>query len=319
MCLRQKYHNMNESPKHIGLIEFKDIDLSEIVPYIHWTFFFLAWRISGKYEGIDTASDCAACKVSWLQKFPESQRAKAEEAIKLYIDAQAMLREFRDKKVLTINASVGIYSAYAEDDDIIINNNGNEIRIPTLRQQVPSSDGFCYSLADFIKPVDDYIGAFATTVLGVESFAEEYEKNNDDYSSILAKTLSDRLAEATAEWLHYEVRTKHWGYAPDEKKDYEEMYKAHYRGIRPAVGYPSLPDQSIIFELDPLIQFNNIGIQLTENGAMYPNASVSGLYFAHPQSKYFIIGKIDEVQLNDYAQRRGKSSEFIKKWLASNL
>lgn len=310
---------MNKTPNNLGLLEFKDIDLSEIVPYIHWTFFFLAWRISGKYEGIETVGDCDSCKKTWLQTFPESERAKAEEAIKLFKDAQDMLREFRDKKVLTINASVGIYPAYAVEDDIVIKNDGNEIRIPMLRQQLPATDGFCYALSDFINPEGDYIGVFATTVLGVEPFAEMYEKNNDDYSSIMAKTLSDRIAEATAEWLHYEVRTKHWGYSPDEKKDIEEMYKVRYQGIRPAVGYPSLPDQSIIFELDPLIKFNNIGIHLTENGAMYPNASVSGIYFAHPQSKYFLIGKIDDVQLNDYAQRRGKSPEYIRKWLASNL
>lgn len=310
---------MNEIPKHTGLIEFKDIPLNEIVPYIHWSFFFLAWRISGKYEGIETVCDCVSCKTGWLQKFPESERAKAEEAIKLYKDAQEMLREFREKKVLTINASVGLYPAHAKNDDIFVLNGEQKICIPTLRQQQPSSDGFCYSLADFIKPEGDYIGVFANTVLGVESFAEAFEKNNDDYSSILAKTLSDRIAEATAEWLHYQVRTKYWGYAPDEVKDIEEMFKVHYRGIRPAVGYPSLPDQSIIFELDPLIKFNNIGIQLTENGAMYPNASVCGLYFAHPQSKYFMIGKIDETQLNDYARRRGKSPEVIRKWLVSNL
>ena len=310
---------MNEIPKHTGLIEFKNINLSEIVPFIHWSFFFLAWRISGKYEGIETVCDCASCITGWLQKIPESERAKAEEAIKLYKDAQEMLREFREKKVLTINAAVGIYPAYAEDDDIFVIHDGKQICIPTLRQQQPSSDGYCYALADFIKPADDYLGVFATTVLGVETFAEGYEKNNDDYSSILAKTLSDRIAEATAEWLHYEVRTKYWGYSPDEKKDISEMYKVHYQGIRPAVGYPSLPDQSIIFELDPLIKFNNIGIQLTENGAMYPNASVCGIYFAHPKSKYFLIGKIDENQLNNYAKRRGKSPDIIRKWLASNL
>ncbi|MDO9635178.1 MAG: vitamin B12 dependent-methionine synthase activation domain-containing protein [Paludibacter sp.] len=310
---------MNETPKHIGLIEFKDINLNEIAPFIHWSFFFLAWRISGKYEGIETVCDCASCITGWLQKIPESERAKAEEAIKLYRDAQAMLREFREKKVLTINASVGIYPAYAKDDDIFVIHDEKEVCIPTLRQQQPASDGYCYALADFIKPADDYLGVFATTVLGVETFAAGYEKDNDDYSSILAKTLSDRIAEATAEWLHYEVRTKYWGYAPDEKKDIGEMYKVHYQGIRPAVGYPSLPDQSIIFELDPLIKFNNIGIQLTENGAMFPNASVCGIYFAHPKSKYFMIGKIDDNQLNNYAERRGKSPEVIRKWLASNL
>jgi cobalamin-dependent methionine synthase I len=135
----------------------------------------------------------------------------------------------------------------------------------------------------------------------------------------LIKTLSDRLAEATAEWLHYKVRTEIWGYAPNEKLDVNEFFKTHYLGIRPAVGYPSLPDQSIIFTLDKLIKFEDMGIMLTENGAMFPNASVSGLMFDHPKSKYFNIGKIDENQFQDYARRCGKSPEVLRKWLAPNL
>ncbi|MDD4427843.1 MAG: vitamin B12 dependent-methionine synthase activation domain-containing protein [Paludibacter sp.] len=310
---------MHETPKNIGLIEIKNIPLSEIVPYIHWSFFFMAWRIPGKFEGIETVCDCDSCKTGWLQKFAEEEQTKAAEAIKLFKDAQAILREFRDKNVLQINAAIGLYPASTNGDDIVIFHQGNEYRIPTLRQQKPSNDGFCYSLADFIDPKGDYIGVFANTVLGVEAFAKAYEQKDDVYSALIAKTLSDRIAEATAEWLHYQVRTRYWGYAPHEKVDYEEMFKVHYRGIRPAVGYPSLPDQSVIFDLDPLIKFNNIGIQLTENGAMYPNASVCGFYFAHPQSKYFMIGKIDEQQLTDYARRRNKSPEEMRKWLVANL
>lgn len=308
-----------ETPNTIGLKQLKDIELTDIIPYIHWSFYFMAWRIPGKFEGIDTACDCESCKTGWLQKFAVEDRPKAEEALKLFKDAQAMLREFRDKKVLQINASVGLYPAYAENDDLIILENEKTYRIPTLRQQKPSTDGYCYSLADFINPEGDYIGIFANTVIGVEDFADEYEKNGDVYSALIAKTLSDRIAEATAEWLHYQVRKQIWGYAPDEVENIDEMFKVHYRGIRPAVGYPSLPDQSIIFELNDLIKFDEIGITLTENGAMFPNASVCGLYFAHPQSKYFMIGKIDEKQMTDYARRRNKSPEEIRKWLAANL
>ncbi len=311
--------NIIEKPKNTGLIQLPDIELSDIIPYIHWSFYFMAWRIPGKFEGIETACDCDSCKTGWLQKFSAEERPKAEEALKLFKDAQAMLREFRDKKVLTINASVGIYPAYTAQDDIVIIHNEKEYRIPTLRQQKPANDGFCYSLADFINPEGDYIGVFANTVLGVEEFADEYEKNDDVYSALIAKTLSDRIAEATAEWLHYKVRKEIWGYAPDEVENIEEMFKVHYRGIRPAIGYPSLPDQSVIFELDDLIKFDPTGIKLTENGAMYPTASVCGLYFAHPKSKYFMIGKIDEKQLIDYAQRRSKSPEEIRKWLIANL
>lgn len=306
-------------PNKIGITKFDDISLREIVPFIHWTFFFMAWRLNGKYDDIQTICECGSCKMGWLQKFPENEREKAEEALKLYRDAQEMLRRFLDEKIVTINAMVGIFPAHAEDDDIIVDLENGKITIPTLRQQAPSSDGFCYALSDFIKPQDDYVGVFANTVLGVEAFAETFEKDDDMYTAILIKTLSDRLAEATAEWLHYKVRKEIWGYAPDEALDVKEMFKTHYRGIRPAVGYPSLPDQSIIFTLDSLVKFKDLGIMLTENGAMFPNASVSGLLFAHPKSKYFNIGKIDENQFHDYAKRCGKSPEILRKWMAANL
>ncbi len=306
-------------PNTSGLIQLTDISLREVVPFIDWVFFFMAWRMSGKYEGIETVCDCASCKTSWLQQFSEADRPKAEEALKLYKDAQEMLRRFLDEKIVTIHASFGIFSAYAQNDDIIIQNNKETIVVPTLRQQHPSTDGFCYSLADFVAPQNDYVGAFATTVLGVEAFAETYEKDDDVYHSILAKTLSDRLAEAAAEWLHYKVRKEYWGYAADEELSVKDMLKTRYSGIRPAVGYPSLPDQSVIFTLNPLLKFNEIGIQLTENGAMFPNASVCGLYFAHPKSKYFMIGKIDESQFQEYARRSGKSADILRKWLAANL
>jgi 5-methyltetrahydrofolate--homocysteine methyltransferase len=306
-------------PNTPGLIQLTDIDLHEIVPFIDWGFFFMAWRLSGKYEGIETVHDCLSCKVSWLHQFPETDRPKAEEALKLYKDAQEMLRQMLDEKIVAINASFGVFPAYAQDDDIFIQDNDKTITVPTLRQQHPATDGFCYSLADFVAPEHDYVGVFATTVQGVEAFAEAFEKEDDVFHSILAKTLSDRLAEAAAEWLHYKVRKEYWGYAADENLSVKDMLKTKYSGIRPAVGYPSLPDQSIIFVLDPILKFNEIGIQLTENGAMFPNASVCGLYFAHPQSKYFMIGKIDEIQLADYAQRRGKTADGIRKWMAANL
>jgi len=306
-------------PNVIGLNQLKDINLREIVPFIDWVFFFMAWRISGKYDGIETVCDCESCRVGWLQKFPETDRPKAEEALKLYKDAQEMLRIFLDKKTININASFGIFPAYSIDDDIYIQNDEKSVIIPTLRQQHASADGFCYSLADFIAPEKDYIGAFATSVQGVEAYAESFEKDDDMYHAILAKTLSDRLAEAAAEWLHFKVRREYWGYAENEKLTVKEMLKTQYSGIRPAIGYPSLPDQSIIFRLETILKFNEIGINLTENGAMFPNASVCGLYFAHPQSKYFMIGKIDEKQLANYAQRCGKKPKAIKKWLAANI
>ena len=306
-------------PNKIGLTQLFDVNLREIVPFIHWTFFFMAWRLNGKFDGIETVCDCTSCKTGWLQKFSEAERPKAEEAIKLYKDAQEILRRFLNEKIIRVNASVGIYPAKGVDDDIIIQHNGTAKTIPTLRQQQPATDSFCYALADFLAPENDYIGVFATTILGADEFAAGFEKDDDMYNSILIKTLSDRLAEASAEWLHYKVRKEIWGYVPDERPDVKEMFKTHYSGIRPAVGYPSLPDQSVIFELDSLIHFSEMGIQLTENGAMYPNASVSGLYFSHPKSKYFNIGKIDENQFADYARRCGKSTEVLRKWMAANL
>jgi len=305
-------------PNQLGLIQLQDIDLQEIVPYIDWVFFFMAWRISGKYDGIETVHDCLSCKKSWLQQFPVTDRPKAEEALKLFNDAREMLRQMLESKIVSIHASFGIFQAYALDDDIFLENEGRTITLPMLRQQHASTDGFCYSLADFVATQNDYVGAFATTIQGVEAYAETFDKDDDVYHSILAKTLSDRLAEAAAEWIHFKVRREYWGYAPDENLSIKEILKTQYSGIRPAVGYPSLPDQSIIFELESLLKFNEIGIQLTENGAMFPNASVCGLYFAHPQSKYFMIGKIDEHQFQDYARRCGKSPDMLRKWMAAN-
>jgi 5-methyltetrahydrofolate--homocysteine methyltransferase len=306
-------------PNTLGLIQLKDIDLKELITYIDWTFFFMAWRLTGKFEGIATAAHCDGCKVTWLQKFNLDDRPKAEEALKLYKDATDMLRTFLDENVLTINASFGMFHAFAKDDDIHILDNDQTIVIPTLRQQHHSTDGFCYALADFVAPSNDYVGAFVTTVIGGEAFADKFEKEEDIYRSILVKTLCDRIAEAVAEWLHFKVRKEYWGYAADENLSISDMLKTRFSGIRPAVGYPSLPDQSIIFSLIPLLQFDSIGIELTENGAMYPNASVCGLYFAHPQSKYFMVGKIDQVQLESYAKRRGKTPQEIRKWMAANL
>lgn len=306
-------------PNTEGLIQLNDISLRELVPFIDWVFFFMAWRIPGRFEGIETICECGACKTGWLQKFPLEDRPKAEEALKLFRDAQEILRRFQDEKILTINASFGVFPGWSEDDDIFIKNGEQLVKLPMLRQQHEATDGFCYSLADFVAPENDYVGAFVTTVIGGEAFAESFEKVDDVYQSILVKTLCDRIAEAVAEWVHWKVRKEYWGYAPDESLSIKEVLKTKYSGIRPAVGYPSLPDQSIIFELDPLLRFNEIGVTLTENGAMFPNASVCGLYFSHPQSKYFMVGKIDEAQFLDYAKRCGKDPKVLRKWMAHNL
>lgn len=306
-------------PNQIGIFHIYDIDLKEIIEFIDWRFYFLAWRLPGRYEGIEKVHNCRSCDAKWLMGFEEKDRPKAEEALKLFRDTQEMLRDVVENKLLKINAVYSIFPAYSENDNIIIEAETGKITLPTLRQQKPSADGFCYSLSDFLAEKNDYIGAFANTVLGTEEMAEEFDKDDDVYKSILIKTLSDRLAEATAEWLHWKVRKEFWAYAPDEDLSVEDMLKTQYKGIRPAVGYPSLPDQSIIFEMDKILEFNKIGVSLTEHGAMFPNASVSGLYFAHPMSRYFMIGKIDDEQLNDYARRKGKTVVEIRKWMGANL
>ncbi len=318
---------MVKTPNILGLTKLRDIPIQQIIPYIHWSYLFMAWRVPGKYTGIEKAVLSQKEAENWLDNIPQTNREKSQEALKLYKDSVDILQEFQEKNVLQIHANIGLYPAFSKENDIFIKHENDVIVIPTLRQQKPTAEGYCFALSDYILPEEklgakyskDYIGVFANTVLGVEAYAETYEKEGDIYKALLAKILAERLAEGTAEWLHYQIRKQYWGYAPDEEEHIDEMFKVHYQGIRPAVGYPSLPDQSVIFELDPLIQFNEMGIQLTEHGAMSPNASVCGLVLAHPQSNYFVIGKIDEQQLADYARRRNKTVEEMSKWLSSNL
>ena len=307
-------------PQKFGTTSFFNISINEIIPFINWTFFFSAWNISGKYADIRNIDGCDACTMLWLQKFSDVEHPKAKEAAKLYHDVQELLFYIKENNSLCINAVVGIYPAFAdENDNIIVDFEKERIVIPTLRQQKPSKDGFCYSLSDFLNAENDFLGFFASTVTGGEKLAQRFEQEEDTYQNILLKTISDRLVEASTEWLHYKVRTEIWAYSPDEKEDIAEIFKTHYQGIRPAVGYPSLPDQSIIFILDKIINLNKIGISLTENGAMSPSSSTCGLMFAHPKSKYFIIGKIDHEQLADYARRCGKTTDEMGKWLVANL
>lgn len=306
-------------PNKPGIHIIEDISIATLVPYIDWKFFFMAWRLTGKYSDIEKACGCQSCQVTWLQNFPEADRAKAKEALSLYKDAKILLKKAWQDDQLAAQGVFGVFPAVSQQEGISFTHEGKQIYIPTLRQQEFKKDEMFYSLCDFVSPVADYVGTFAVTVHGAEEMAQAFEKEDDSYNSILVKTLADRLAEAAAEWLHEQIRKEYWGYAADETISIDDMLKVRYTGIRPAVGYPSLPDQSIIFDLQAILPFEKIGIQLTENGAMYPNASVCGIVISHPQSHYFNIGKIDEEQLADYAQRRGKSTQEMKKWLAHNL
>jgi 5-methyltetrahydrofolate--homocysteine methyltransferase len=306
-------------PNQPGIHVLPEIPLTTLISYIDWRFFFMAWRLTGNYTGLEEVCDCASCQTGWLQQFPQEQRDKAKEAMSLFKDARAMLKECSDKQLLKIQGTCGLFPAVSENEGITFTHEEKKIYIPTLRQQEYKKEGYYLSLADFISPVADYAGTFAVTVHGAEELSRNFDKEDDSYNSILIKTLADRLAEAAAEWLHEKIRKEYWGYDSKENLSIGDMLKVRYTGIRPAVGYPSLPDQSIIFDLQPILPFDKIGISLTENGAMYPNASVCGLVISHPKSQYFNIGKIDNAQLSDYAKRKGKSTDEVIKWLAHNL
>lgn len=311
------------APKQLGVQELKQISIKSLLPYINWTYLFKAWRISGKYEGFKTISCCQSCKQKWLLQFPPDEKNKAKEALKLYEDALAMLHTWQAEQSISIKAIIGFFSAQSSNEGILLHipnaTTSSSLYIPLLRQQIPAHDGLYYSLSDFVSPKSDYLGIFAVSVAGIDSISQKNEQQNDSYKAILAKTIGDRLAEAAAEYLHEQVRKYYWGYASDEQLSIEDMLKSHYQGIRPAVGYPSLPDQSIIFDLKQLLPFHKIGIKLTESGAMIPHSSICGLLISHPEAKYFSVGKISQEQLLDYAQKRHKTKEEMQKWLTRNL
>lgn len=316
------------APKVTGNHELLDYPISEIRKFIDWTFFFHTWRIAGSYKGITEVTD-EQSKREWLSRFTDEESLnKAEEALKLFLDARSMLDEIESKKMLTANAVFGIYPANTVGDDIIVfadESRQKELAVfhQMREQQEKPGKAVYHSLADFVAPkgYDDYIGGFAvTTGIGIEKWLEHYESQGDDYNAILLKSLADRLAEAFAELLHYRVRTSFWGYAPDEPFDTESFVRERYRGIRPALGYPACPDHSEKRTLFDLIGAEkNAGITLTEHFSMYPNASVSGIYLANPEAIYFGVGKIGDDQIEDLAKRKNISPDTMKKWIPLNI
>lgn len=289
-------------------------NIHDLTEYINWIYFFHAWGFQPRYTGIADIHGCDACRAGWLASFPEGERAKAAEAMQLHKEANRMLNKLdANFKVFAIYR---LMEANADGDDLLLEGK----RFPLLRQQTrikPEDPFLC--LSDFVRPLEsgikDTVGAFATTIdPNMESLFKE-----DDYKLMLVKTLAERLAEAAAEKVHEDIRKKVWGYAPDENLTKKELLNEDYQGIRPAVGYPSLPDISVSFLLDELLDMKQIGIRLTENGMMQPHASVCGLMFAHPAARYFSVGKIGTDQLEDYATRRGIPVEVIRKYLAANL
>ncbi len=260
-------------PKHIG-VKRLSIPVSEVISYINWRFFFKAWKLDGCYANLSQMQESEGSEL------PEVETTKAREALKLYKDAQKVLSQYVTDNSCC-EALLGFFPAVSVGDDIRIEN----ITFPMLRQQTHSEDGFCLSLSDFISSETDFIGLFAVTA--GDRFLAKPE--NDSYRQILEQSLSDRLVEAAAEYLHEKVRKDYWGYAPDENLSIEELFKARYLGIRPAVGYPSLPDQRLMFKIRQLLPIEDIGIKLTDNGALMPASSVSGFYIAHPEAKYFRV------------------------------
>lgn len=311
-------------PRKLGL-QRVELPVSDVAGYINWIFFFNTWRLLGRYSGLATLHDCPSCRAEWLAKFAEGdEREKAREAMKLFDDAQAVLCDLMAENA-HCHALVGLFPAVSEGDAIRITGpDGTDVLVPVIRQQTEGERGVCLSLADFIMPATegrtDYVGAFAVTVgNSTEPLRRRYEAEGDSYRLMLLQTLSDRLAEASAECLHAKVRREYWGYAPDEDLPIDELFKEHFRGIRPAVGYPSLPDQSLIFTLDRLIHFSSIGITPTENGALSPTSSAAGFYFAHPESRYFSIARIGEDQLTAYATLRNTSPDNLRRFLQKVL
>ena len=288
-----------------------EVSLATLVDFIDWTPFFQSWELHGKYPSILT------------------DLVVGEQATALFEDAQKMLEQLVSEKWLTAKGILGIYPAnQVEDDDIqVMDENGKElVKFLTLRQQSLKTAGAPnIALADFIAPKDsgkqDYLGCFCvTTGFGVDEKAADFEKQLDDYNSILVKAIGDRLAEAFAEYLHLRVRKEIWGYATEEKLTNDELIQESYKGIRPAPGYPACPDHLEKPTIWKLLEVEEkIGVKLTESMAMWPASSVSGYYFAHPQSRYFGLGKIKQDQVEDYAKRRGISTEMATKWLSPNL
>jgi len=299
-------------PSFSGIKTITDYPISEIANYIDWTFFFLAWKIEGIYPAI------------------LNDPIKGTEAQKLYHDGQKMLQQIIDQKMLKANAVIGFWPALSDKDNIeLFENEDKSLKLASLHFLRNQQDKGEYSnnlcLSDFIPSKSDqvtgYLGGFAvTTGIGIEKWIEKFESEHDDYNAIMLKIIADRLAEAFAELIHEKVRKEYWGYAKNEHLTIPEMIKEKYQGIRPAIGYPSIPDHSekkILFNL--LNAEQEAGISLTESYAMYPAASVSGYYFSHPEAKYFMVDKVSPEQVKDYAERKGITLKEAEKWLAPIL
>lgn len=285
--------------------------VAETTPYINWIYFFHAWGFQPRYASIAGLHGCDSCRAAWLASFAEADRTKAAEAMQLFKEAGRMLARLDGE--LEIRCLFRLCHANADGDNLLLDG----LTFPLLRQQTGEGPYLC--LSDFVRPrssgIEDVVGVFAASV----SSSRHDLCHDDPYEGLLLQTLSDRLAEAATEKMHQYVRRTAWGYAPDEQLPVADLLQEKFQGIRPAVGYPSLPDQSVNFLIDRLLDLRRIGILLTENGAMQPHASVSGLMLAHPAARYFAVGRIGNDQLEDYARRRDMPVDVMRKFLAANL
>ncbi len=296
-------------PNELGVQMLKQLSLKELIPFIDWKPFFISWDLHGKYPDILT------------------DKVVGEQATQLFEDAQAMLKEIVAKQLLKPKAVFGLFEANSiNDDDISVQKKGEEVAVfRTLRQQLKKREGIPnHALSDFVAPKEtgktDYIGAFCVAIFGAQELADGYRSKDDDYNGIMAQAIADRFAEAFTEYLHKQVRIKHWGYTASEDLSNEELIKETYKGIRPAPGYPACPDhleKETIWELLDVEKI--IGVTLTENLAMWPAAAVSGYYFGNPEAKYFGLGKITDDQVTDYSERKGIKKEKARKWLHPNI
>ncbi len=296
------------APTFTGTKIFKDYDLAEVAEYIDWQPFFIAWEMHGKFPAL------------------LSDEVIGKAATSLYKDAKKLLQQIISEKWLRARGAIGFWPANRTDPDSVhLKNDTAIVKLEFLRQQVKKAAGQPnLSLADFIAPAEaaqqDYLGAFAVTIEGIEPHIKKFEDNLDDYNKIILQALADRLAEAFAELLHKKTRTEYWGYVSEEHLSNEQLIKEEYQGIRPAPGYPACPDHTEKYKLFEMLGGKEAtGITLTESLAMYPASSVSGWYFAHPQSKYFGVGKINEDQLHDYATRKEMPLEDVRRWLSPIL
>ena len=303
--------------------KLKTYSISELIPFINWLYFYHAWGLSGKPKADKEKIKQEALQMlaSWEEKYHTHAIFKLFEVGSEGDDLIFFLPSTSEENGISeTSGGNGTPGTSGIESNGIEEKKETILRFPMLRQQHPSAPGepnLC--LADFIRPLSqgirDQIGVFCTSVDG--TIIDVYR--HDDYLNMMAQTLSDRLAEATAEKLHEEVRKEYWGYAPDENLTIEQQHREEYQGIRPAIGYPSLPDTSANFLIDQLLDMKQAGIRLTETGMMTPHASVSGLMFSHPKARYFELGKIGDDQLRDYARRRGVPVELMRRFLQSSL